>query len=81
MDGVCRSCRVCREFARRVGEWQNAEMIQSRVARYFNSALRSRYAPLAMVPEIDRAGRAGVKAKVKSKAKAKVGKGKGKGEE
>ena len=79
VDGVCRSCRVCREFARRVGGWQNAEMIQSRVARDFNSALRSRYAPLAMAPKINRAGRAGVKAKVKSKAKAKVGKGKGKG--
>ena len=62
-----------------MGGWQNAEMIQSRVARYFNSALRSRYAPLAMAPKINRAGRAGVKAKVKSKAKAKVGKGKGKG--
>ena len=79
VDGVCRSCRVCREFARRVGGWQNAEMIQSRVARDFNSALRSRYAPLAMAPKINRAGRASVKAKVKSKAKAKVGKGKGKG--
>ena len=32
-----------------------------------------------MAPKINRAGRAGVKAKVKSKAKAKVGKGKGKG--
>ena len=54
-------------------------MIQSRVARDFNSALRARYAPLAMAPKINRAGRAGVKAKVNSKAKAKVGMGKGKG--